>query len=135
MSPDLVVYLGGPINGCTDEEAHGWREDVKGILKATGCGWLDPMDRDYRGREMEPGIAEKIVRGDLEDINQCDVLFMSCPKPSVGTAMEIFYGWQQTKEVIAVVPEGSVPSPWLVVHADVRYGSEVAVARDWIVKG
>ena len=27
----MKVYLGGPINGCTDEEASGWREAVKVI--------------------------------------------------------------------------------------------------------
>lgn len=114
----MRVYLGGPINGCTDEEAHGWRDELKPLLEAAGHEWVDPMRRDYRGREMEPGIAEEIVRGDLEDIDSCDVLLMACPKPSVGTSMETFYGFKAGKRVVVVVPDdGREPSPWLVVHS------------------
>lgn len=124
----IKVYLGGPINGCTDEEASGWREQVKPLIDAAGLQWLDPMDRDYRGREMEPGIAAKIVENDKADIEQCDVLLMNCPKPSVGTSMEVLYGFQQGKRVIAVLPEQAVPSPWIVYHAEVQYGSIVDAA-------
>jgi len=115
----MRIYLGGPINGCTDEEANGWRDEAKAVIEAAGHEWIDPMSRDYRGREMEPGIAQEIVKGDLEDINACDVLLMNCPKPSVGTSMEIFYGYQAGKRVIVVVPDdGRDPSPWLVVHSN-----------------
>ena len=120
-----TVYLGGPINGCTDEEAHGWREAVKPLLEAKGYDFLDPMERDYRGREMEPGIAAEIVGGDKEDICKSDVLLMSCPKPSVGTSMEVFYGWDIGLRVICVLPEGAVVSPWLKHHAsEIFFGSE-----------
>jgi nucleoside 2-deoxyribosyltransferase len=112
----MRFYLGGPINGCTDNEAHGWRERVKVILSGAGHQWVDPMDRDYRGREMEPGIAAAIVENDKADIDTCDILLMNCPKPSVGTSMEVFYGWSIGKRVIAVVPPEGEPSPWLVYH-------------------
>lgn len=125
----MRVYLGGPINGCTDEEASGWREAVKPLLEERGHSWLDPMARDYRGREMEPGIAAEIVENDKEDIGQCDLLLMSCPKPSVGTSMEVFYGHSLGLPVIAVIPAGQTPSPWIVYHADVFYGSELDAVR------
>lgn len=121
-----TVYLGGPINGCTDEEAHGWREAVKPLLEAKGYEILDPMVRDYRGREMEPGIATEIVENDKEDIRKSDILLMSCPKPSVGTSMEVLYGasFFGPKSVICVIPPGSTPSPWLVYHSTIFEGSE-----------
>jgi nucleoside 2-deoxyribosyltransferase len=127
----VKVYLGGPINGCTDEEARGWREAVKDELTASGHSWLDPMDRDYRGREMEPGIAAAIVEGDKEDIGECDVLLMNAPAPSYGTAMEIFYGATLGKRVIVVLPDdGKPPSPWVKHHARcIERGSVVAAAR------
>lgn len=127
-SQSLRFYLGGPINGCTDEEASGWREQVKPLLEAAGHTWIDPMVRDYRGREMEPGIAAEIVENDKDDINQCDVLLMNCPKPSVGTSMEVLYGWEQGKRVIAILPEGTTPSPWIVYHAHDLYAGSVADA-------
>lgn len=116
----MKVYLGGPINGCTDEEAHGWRESLKPLLSSLGYEAVDPMDRDYRGREMEPGVAREIVQGDLADINACEVLIMNCPRPSFGTAMEVFYGYTAGKTVITVIPDdGKEPSPWLVEHSSV----------------
>lgn len=115
----MRVYLGGPINGCTDEEASGWRESVKPLLEARGIEWIDPMTRDYRGREMEPGIAAEIVNGDKEDIGNCDTLLMNCPRPSYGTAMEILYGYERGKGVVVVLPDdGRDPSPWIVFHSD-----------------
>jgi nucleoside 2-deoxyribosyltransferase len=127
----MRVYLGGPINGCTDEEANGWRDAVKAVLaKRADYDWCDPMDRDYRGRELEPGIAAAIVEGDKEDIASCDVLLMNAPKPSYGTAMEILYGHQHSKRVIVIHPEGTTPSPWVIHHADeIHYGSAVAAAE------
>ena len=127
----MKVYLGGPINGCTDEEAHGWREATKPTIEEHGHEWVDPMTRDYRGRELEPGIAAEIVNGDKIDIDGCDLLLMNAPKPSYGTAMEILYGWQRGKRVIVVLPEGATPSPWVLHHSEaVYYGSVENAARE-----
>lgn len=113
----MKIYLGGPINGCTDEEANGWRDAVKAA--APQHEYVDPMRRDYRGREMEVGVADKIVAGDIADIDSCDLLIFNCPKPSYGTAMEIFYGASSGKLVVTVLPDdGRDPSPWLVVHSN-----------------
>jgi nucleoside 2-deoxyribosyltransferase len=125
----MIVYLGGPINGCTDEEANGWRDEVKAVLDAKGIEWIDPMDRDYRGRELEPGVAEEIVENDKLDIRASDTMLMNCPKPSVGTSMEILFGYEIGNEVLIVVPEGTTPSPWLLYHGVVLYGSVVEVAK------
>lgn len=43
----MKVYLCGPINGCTDDQCKNWREAAKQVLSDT----VDPMRRDYRGRE------------------------------------------------------------------------------------
>ena len=133
----MRVYLGGAINGCTDAEASGWREAVKAVLRERDIEWRDPMDRDYRGMEMQPGITERIVEGDKDDIRQCDVMLMNCPKPSWGTAMEIMYGFElryglmHPPRIVVVIPEGVTPSPWLVYHADeIHVGSAVEAARE-----
>lgn len=126
----MKVYLGGPINGCTDEEASGWRDAVKAELTASGWEAIDPMDRDYRGKEMEPGIAKAIVENDKLDIDGADVLLMNCPKPSVGTSMEILYGYMSGKRVVCVIPAGSTPSPWLVYHAHKVVEGSVLAALD-----
>lgn len=119
----MKVYLGGPINGCTDEEANGWRTEAKRLLEGLAHTCVDPMRRDYRGREMEPGVAEEIVDGDKRDIDSCDLILMNCPKPSVGSSMEVLYAWERDKRVVVVHPEDDKPSPWLVYHSDAIYPS------------
>lgn len=111
-----TLYLCGPINGRTDEDAKGWRESV---LAAWPGACLDPMRRDYRGRELEPGVAAEIVAGDFEDIDACDALLVFFDKPSVGTAMEIFHAKHNLgKPVVVIDASGRPLSPWLVHHAD-----------------
>jgi hypothetical protein len=131
---DNTVYLGGAINGCTDEEANGWRTEAKIILGEHGFDWRDPMDRDYRGRELEPGVAAEIVEGDKRDIRECGVLLFNCPKPSWGTGMEIHFGHGEGKRQQLVLPEGVAPSPWLLHHGQVYHGSVVGAVHQLIAE-
>ena len=113
----MRVYLGGPINGCSDSECRDWRAEARRQL--AGHEVVDPMARDYRGRE-DHCVAE-IVEQDKADIDSCDVLLMNCPTPSVGTSMEILHGWERGKRVI-VVASGRV-SPWLRYHTEAVFGT------------
>jgi hypothetical protein len=120
------VYLAGPINGCTDEEAKGWRERIKAAL-AGEVAFDDPMDRDYRGKER--GNEAAIVKGDLDQVLACDLLLANCWKPSWGTAMEIMAMWDACGRVLVLHPGDSI-SPWLSWHAGfvVRDEAEAIVA-------
>jgi nucleoside 2-deoxyribosyltransferase len=111
------VYLCGPINGCTDAECKDWRAFAReNLLRKT----YDPMVRDYRGREMEPGIAAEIVEFDKLDVDNCDTVLVNYVKPSVGTSMEVLYAWERGKRVVVVHEPGAVLSPWLVYHSHER---------------
>jgi nucleoside 2-deoxyribosyltransferase len=105
------VYLAGAIFGCSDSEAKDWREAANARLKDT----LDPLRRDYRGRESES--YREIVELDKKDIAASDAVLVNYTKPSVGTSMEIMWAWQLRVPVIVVSkPETSI-SPWLRYHA------------------
>lgn len=107
-----VLYLCGPINGCSDAEANDWRSMVKGLWVGR-C--IDPMARDYRGREAE--AFREIVELDKLDIDEADILLVNYDRPSVGTSMEVLYAWEHGKTVLVVCREDSVISPWLRYHA------------------
>lgn len=112
-----TVYLAGGISGLGDNECNGWRAEAKALLPRE-IDVLDPMSRDYRGKEGEN--VKAIVEGDLADIQSCQVIIAYCPRPSWGTAMEIHYaatadGYRRT---VAVVPAGVAVSPWLRYHTD-----------------
>lgn len=111
-----TIYLCGPINGRTDADARDWREAAKALWPGE-C--LDPMRRDYRGRELEPGIAAEIVAGDIDDIRAADALLVFFDKPSVGTAMEVFYAKYVLSMPVVLIDASSKPlSPWLIHHSD-----------------
>ncbi len=105
------VYLCGPINGCTDEECKDWREAVRARLPDT----LDPMRRDYRGKEAES--YREIVELDKRDVEASDVVLVNYDKPSVGTSMEILWAWLKETPVIVVARRDAVISPWLRYHS------------------
>lgn len=108
-----TVYLAGPINGCTDDEANGWRQGFMERLPEDD--FLDPMVRDYRGQEDE--CVVEIVEGDKADIDQCDIFLAYCWQTSWGTGMEILYAWETGKHVMLVIPEGTRVSPWQRYHS------------------
>lgn len=123
-----TLYLCGPINGCTDEQASGWREYVKSIWPEET---LDPMRRDYRGKEAT--AYRDIVELDKIDIQRCDALLVSYDKPSVGTSMEVLFAWQIGKPIVVVSNPDTIISPWLRYHAHrivSTYEQGVAVADE-----
>lgn len=118
------VYLAGPIFGCSDDACFGWRVTAKRLL-APVCQCVDPMLRDYRGKELE--AVAPIVEGDLAAIQTCDAILAMATAPSWGTAMEIRAAYAIGKPVVAVCA-GPV-SPWLAYHATVELSLHAACAR------
>lgn len=106
-----AAYLCGGINKLSDSDCRDWREAAKDFLRPHEC--LDPMRRDYRGREAT-SVAE-IVAGDIEDIRNCRFVLANVSRPSWGTAMEIRIAHDLNKPVLAFGAERD-PSPWLVFH-------------------
>jgi nucleoside 2-deoxyribosyltransferase len=107
------IYLAGPIRGCTDEQARGWREQVKQQLAGL-YDFSDPMARDYRGREHEVDPAE-IVEEDVAALATCTDVLVNCERASWGTAMELLYA-SGNRSYILAFGAGTL-SPWVAYHA------------------
>lgn len=105
-----VVYLCGGINGLSDAGCRDWRERAKDLLHAHT---LDPMRRDYRGKE-DDSVSE-IVHGDIEDISHSHFILVNANTPSWGTAMEVRIAYDQGRRIVAFT-HGSRVSPWLRYH-------------------
>lgn len=111
-----TIYLCGGINKLSDADAKDWREAAKSEL-AGQFEFLDPMRRDYRGKEAES--VREIIDGDIVDIDSSDILLVNASRPSWGTAMELFYAFRygrRLEAVITVCPDDR-PSPWLLGHS------------------
>ena len=110
----MKIYLAGPINGCTDDECQTWREWFKSY-RSHGIDCIDPMSRDYRGREIDD--YREIVDLDKRDIREADLLIVMYTQPSVGTSMEVFFAWTIGKPVIVINESNKSVSPWLTYHS------------------
>jgi len=75
---------------------------------------LDPMRRNFKDREVDS--ANEIVEFDLQDIRNADILLVNYGKPSIGTAMEVFYAANNLEKfVVAFSPfDFKNCSPWMV---------------------
>lgn len=124
-----LIYLAGPILGRSDTDCKLWRQHAE---KLWAGPTLNPMMRDYRGREQEPGVEVEIVEGDKADIDRARGLLVYFDRPSVGTAMEVLYAWQMGKPVVVLNASGSPVSPWLRYHSSAIIDSQdpAGVRRD-----
>lgn len=115
----MKVYLAGPITGCDDDEANDWRTIVGACIGRAGHQVLDPMDwADMRGKELEPGVPQRIVKLDKRAIRDADVMFVNALQGvSVGTTMEILYAYNCSVPVVLVTRQQPL-SPWYQYHAD-----------------
>ena len=108
-----TIYLCGPIMGDVDGQAVEWRREAKRLLENRFL-LLDPMRRDFKDNEVDS--ANEIVEFDLQDIRDADILLVNYSKPSIGTAMEVFFAAQDLgKFVVAFSPFSFQDcSPWMV---------------------
>lgn len=96
-------------------QAAAWRQ--KAVAELGGAfELLDPMRRDFKDNEVDS--ANEIVEFDLQDIRDADLLLVNYCKPSVGTAMEVFYaGHDLGKFIIAFSPFAYKDcNPWMVKY-------------------
>jgi len=107
------IYLCGPIMDAASGEAKDWRARAKKRL-AGKFTVLDPMRRNFRDKEIDS--ANEIVEFDLQDVRDADIILANYSKPSIGTAMEVFYAsFDLGKFVVAFSPfEFKECSPWMV---------------------
>ena len=117
----MTVYLCGGINGLGDSDCKDWRDEAFRTLSAAGVATLDPMRRDYRGKEADS--VSEIIAGDLEDIEASDVMLVNAARPSWGTAMETLYAFRTLGKRVVLFNTPPNPSPWLVGHSHARFGA------------
>lgn len=107
------VYLCGPIMDEHDGVARAWRQEAIRQLKDDFI-LLDPMRRNFKDREVDS--ANEIVEFDLQDVRDADIVLVNYSKPSIGTAMEVFYASHDlNKFVVAFAPYAFKDcNPWMV---------------------
>ena len=107
------IYLCGPIMDEASGQARAWRREVHARL-GEAFVLLDPMRRNFKDREVDS--ANEIVDFDLQDVRDADIVLVNYNKPSIGTAMEVFYaGHDLGRFVVAFSPFAFKDcNPWMV---------------------
>ena len=124
MATRKKIYLCGPIMDETSGAARQWRRSA---MRRLGRAYilLDPMRRNFKDREVDS--ANEVVEFDLQDIRDADIVLVNYSKPSIGTAMEVFYAAHDLgKFVVAFSPfKFEDCSPWMV-----RYCTKILPSLD-----
>ena len=132
--PDATrkIYLCGPIMDEHEGHARAWRTLARQRLQSSFT-LLDPMRRNFKDREVDS--ANEIVEFDLQDVRDADIIIVNYNKPSIGTAMEVFYASHVLhKFVIAFSPFSFQDcNPWMVKYCT-KILPSLEAATDYILE-
>jgi len=127
-----TIYLAGPMEHVSKEEAEGWRNKAWSHLEPS-CTILDPTRRLHN---FEKRYMKRIFELDLRDIQESDIVLVNLDNPTVakhGTAMEVFYAsYVLRKPVVAFKADASVIHPFFESLVT-EWRSDVDKACDTII--
>jgi len=113
MNKQRTIYLAGPMEHVSAEDAKGWRDIAKHLLLSADQKVLDPTRRIHK---FEIKYMKRIFELDLRDIRESDIILANLDRPQIakhGTAMEVFYAsYVLGKPVIAFKEDASTIHPF-----------------------
>ncbi len=108
-----TVYLAGPMEHVSLDDAQGWRNIAEQLLNFNGVQTLNPCRRVHN---FDKRYMKRIFELDLRDIQESDIILVKLDKPEVakhGTAMEVFYAsYVLRKPVVAFKVDASTIHPF-----------------------
>jgi len=122
----VKVYLSGPMEGCTDEEMNGWRQEVVARLGPAATVLIPAL-------VVDPDDFTQMVRRDKRDIDAADYVIANPWKTSSGTSMEVMYAYMRGTPVVTVARPGGYVNPWFEQHS-CRIAESVAHACDLVLE-
>jgi nucleoside 2-deoxyribosyltransferase len=108
-----TIYLAGPMEHVSIEDAKGWRTIATDLLLQADQKVLDPTRRVHK---FQPKYMKRIFELDLRDIQESDLILVNLDNPTIakhGTAMEVFYAsYVLRKPVVAFKADASTIHPF-----------------------
>jgi nucleoside 2-deoxyribosyltransferase len=134
-----TVYLVGPIDNLSPQEATAWRQRAKLLLNAAGFKVVDPTQgKDLEAYYRDPGLylPGDIVPTDLRDIERADILLVDASRDCAcwGSGAEVYHGFICNKQIIAWGVAKESASMFLRYFAN-RMFPELDRALEYIVSG
>lgn len=107
-----TIYLAGPMEHVSKEEAKGWRQ-IATTLLWNNSNVLDPTRRVHN---FDKRYMKRIFELDLRDIQESDIILVNLDNPEIakhGTAMEVFYAsYVLRKPVVAFKKDAATIHPF-----------------------
>lgn len=130
-----TIYLAGPMEHVSKEDAKGWRDIATHRLRLAEQKVLDPTRRVH---DFQPKYMKRIFELDLRDIQESDLILVNLDNPTIakhGTAMEVFYAsYVLRKPVIAFKADAFTIHPFFESLVT-EWRSTVEKACDTIITG
>jgi nucleoside 2-deoxyribosyltransferase len=106
----MTVYLAGPIENISLEEATKWRETATSFFRGHRINTLDPTRRKkFHDQSYSINLARKIVKMDIDDIRKASTVLMNLKDRGAGkawgTICELMIAHGQLKTIIVVLEE------------------------------
>lgn len=131
----IKVYAAGPMEGLSHEEMTGWRNVFKDMAEVNGdIHVIDPTRRAPFHKDSSMSMARTIVKLDLMDIDNSDVVFLDMRRGkgrAWGTAMELMYAHTKGKPIIVWEAAGDFPHPFIEALCTVKVTS-IKEAVEWL---
>ena len=135
----MNVYLSGPIDLVSEQEATEWRREAAMMLahKRDEDGnpvvVLDPTKTKFM---TPPNLTQKedcrmIVEHNQQWIGRSTVMLVNANSPGWGTAMEVYFAYQE-EEIIIAFSNNPKPSAWLTAHVHGDIYPDLSAAIDAI---
>ena len=109
-------------------------KEIRDLLRKNYFNIIDHIskeDMDYtdiRDFRDDKSLSEKIVKHDLEYIDQADIIVVITERPSFGTAIEQYHAYSK-KKVVVLFSEKPVPTPW-----PIHFSTYIAKSKEELIK-
>jgi len=133
----MKVFIGGIMQGSRRDryiDDQDYRRVIAEILQAhhSNIEVVDPNELHPDGVEYDDEQAKATLLQLFELANQADLLVAYAPQASMGTAIEIWQGFQSGAPVITISP---MEANWVVRHLSAAVLPDLDAFREWIAAG
>jgi nucleoside 2-deoxyribosyltransferase len=115
------VYLAGPIEGLTYEQANNWRDTSSTFLEGCDIDVLNPCRRVSFVDSLVRDADARIWKCDLQDISYSSVILVnlsdSLPGRKWGTVAEVAHAHTKNKIIIVLQDKGQFHHPFITQYA------------------
>ena len=141
------LYLAGGISGLSWQDAIRWRRLVKNTLAPEGIECFSPLRaKSYLRPEQNIANAYEshvlssqrgIFARDWYDCLNCDMVFvnfLASPFPSLGTAMEIAWAYDNKKPIVVAIEKSGNPNDHAMLMEACRFRVDNIEEAIWVAK-